>query len=38
LPILVYPLLAFAHHERLRLSERQQLFVAMADGITGGGS
>jgi predicted ATP-grasp superfamily ATP-dependent carboligase len=29
----LYSFLAFAHHERLSLRERKQLFVAMADGI-----
>jgi hypothetical protein len=29
----LYSFLAFAHHERLSLSERKKLFVAMADGI-----
>jgi hypothetical protein len=30
----LYSFLAFAHHEKLSLKERQQLFVAMSDGIT----
>ena len=30
----LYSFLAFAHHERLALSERKGLFVAMSDGIT----
>jgi hypothetical protein len=30
----LYSFLAFAHHERLSLKQKQQLFVAMADGIT----
>lgn len=30
----LYSFLFFAHHERLSLAEREQLFVAMADGIT----
>jgi hypothetical protein len=29
----LYSFLAFAHHERLSLGRRQQLFVAMSDGI-----
>jgi hypothetical protein len=30
----LYSFLAFAHHERLALKEREGLFVAMSDGIT----
>jgi hypothetical protein len=30
----LYSFLFFAQHERLNLKEREQLFVAMADGIT----
>jgi hypothetical protein len=30
----LFSFLAFAHHEKLSLKDRKQLFVAMADGIT----
>ena len=30
----LYSFLAFGHHARLGWRERQQVFVAMADGIT----